>query len=117
MNDQYKKRQAQEHALKDGLVAQVWALSDEDVVAQAHELGDGIETAQARILSMREKAERASVSESSTVVPLSSVRTPASVESVLSRRRTVRPMRLVASVEPPAGTSDSKDSDRDPDQS
>jgi hypothetical protein len=117
MNDQHKKRHAQERALKDALVAQVLALRDEEVALQAAELGERLDAAQASVQRMRETAERMNTSASSTVIPFNTARTSGADGMAPSRRQMRRPMRLVASVEPPTSTPDPEDPGRDPDQS
>ena len=100
MSDQNDKRQEQDRAIKDALVAQVWALSDDDIARTARH--DGVEAARLRIKALRDEATLRIASKSSdVVVPLEAARKPAATQEVTARRRGAWPLRLVADVEPP----------------
>jgi len=117
MNDQRKKQRTQERALKDSMVAQVWALSDAEVALEAERLGERLDSAQAMVQRMRERAERVNTSGSLTVLPFNTTSASAPERVAQIRRQTRRPMRLVAGVEPPSSTPNPEDPGHDPDQS
>ena len=103
MNDPTGKRRAQVRALKDAMVAQVVALSDDEVAQEAQRQGVDLHTVQARVRAVHDKAVHVAGSgTTNTVVALEAVRPPVTDQGLSARHRLARSMRLAASVDPPS---------------
>lgn len=116
MSNANEKRRALAQTLKDAMVEQVWALSDDEVAQEAQLQGNDLQAAVASVRAARDKAAYAvSNVNSDSVVALTSVRSPDIIPQSPSRHRLARPQRLAANVTPPASpqsTAASKKADQ-----
>ena len=103
MNDPTAKRRAQARALKDAMVAQVLALSDDGVAQEVQRQGEALHAVRARVRAVHDQAVLVAGGVTpSKVVALVSVRPAITDHYVPARRRLARSMRLAASVDPPS---------------
>ncbi len=103
MNNTNEKRRELDRALKDAMVEQVWALSDDEAAQEAQQQGDDLRASIASIRAVRDKAAYVvSDRNSNMVVALKFVRSPDAVPQSPSRHRLARSQRLAANVTQPA---------------
>jgi len=105
-----------DQALKDAMVEQVWALSDDEVAQEAQLQGNDLQAAVASVRAARGKAAYAvSNVNSDSVVALTSVRSPDIIPQSPPRHRLAHLQRLAANVTPPTSaqsTAASKKADQ-----
>lgn len=102
MNDSTKNARANEAALKDALVAEVWAMTDAEVRAEAQALGVDLEAISTTVGAARVRANaQINGGRADKVVLLDGNRARAIVRRVAARHRLPQTMRLVADLHAP----------------
>ena len=101
MSDRTNKRQTQVRALKDALVAQVWALPEEEVAREARLLGDSVQAAQSRVEVLHLRIGQRPKS-SEEVADLDAARRAKSARVEVRRRPSRRPRLVAGFSAPPA---------------